>query len=252
MLAIKYSLHFWVSSCIFLSLLVATTLLTTAPLPISPPQALLLSSLYTPILATGIFFGNHDKNIRSMSTGKNKDVKFSKASFCDSCWSYGPRFLPSFIAILSSHLLTILNFCTTVNIKDDHEAQICKEKFPQQLSFLQDVNMTFATITLIFSSLTFISSTDHLWRYKLKKCWHLFIISALLIAGHMLFLLFRGLALSHPSPLTPECWAILASGVCTNFAINELVKRHQIKASVRSQKRARLEFGTKLGINSPF
>ena len=109
-----------------------------------------------------------------------------------------------------------------------------------------------ATVTLIFSSLTFISSTDHLWRYKLKKCWHLLIISALLIAGHMLFLLFRGLALSHPSPLTPECWAILASGVCANFAINELVKRHQIKANVRSQKRARLEFGTKLGINSPF
>ena len=140
MLAIKYSLHFWVSSCIFLSLLVATTLLTTAPLPISPPQALLLSSLYTPILATGIFFGNHDKNIRSMSTGKNKDVKFSKATFCDSCWSYGPRFLPSFIAILSSHLLTILNFCTTVNIKDDHEAEICKEKFPQQLPFLHQLH----------------------------------------------------------------------------------------------------------------
>ena len=33
---------------------------------------------------------------------------------------------------------------------------------------------------------------------------------------------------------------------------NELIKRQEIKVNVRFQKRARLEFGTKLGINSPF
>lgn len=36
------------------------------------------------------------------------------------------------------------------------------------------------------------------------------------------------------------------------FAINELVKWQEIKLNVRYQKRARLEFGTKLGMNSPF
>ncbi|CAD6241868.1 GSCOCG00009349001-RA-CDS [Cotesia congregata] len=36
------------------------------------------------------------------------------------------------------------------------------------------------------------------------------------------------------------------------FTINELVKWQEIKANVRHQKRARLEFGTKLGMNSPF
>ncbi|KFM78850.1 hypothetical protein X975_25764, partial [Stegodyphus mimosarum] len=34
--------------------------------------------------------------------------------------------------------------------------------------------------------------------------------------------------------------------------LNELVKRHEIKVNVRQQKRARLEFCTKLGMNSPF
>ena len=251
-LAIKYSLQFWISSCLFLSLLVFCTLLTTAPLPLSPPQALVLSSVYTPLLATCIFLGNHDKNIRSMSTGKNRDVKLSKATFCDACWSYGPRFLPSFFAILASHLLTVLNFCTKMDIETAEESQLCQEKFPQQLAFLQDVNMSFAMIALVLSSLTFISSTDHLWRYKVKRCWHLLTSSLLLLSGHMVFLLVQGFALTHPSPLPPESWALLATGVFVTVAVNELVKRHQIKANVRSQKRARLEFGTKLGINSPF
>ncbi|RXG68893.1 Transmembrane protein 94 [Armadillidium vulgare] len=34
--------------------------------------------------------------------------------------------------------------------------------------------------------------------------------------------------------------------------INELIKRREIRVNVRYQKRARLEFGTKLGMNSPF
>jgi hypothetical protein len=34
--------------------------------------------------------------------------------------------------------------------------------------------------------------------------------------------------------------------------MNEMIKRQEIKVNVRFQKRARLEFGTKLGINSPF
>ncbi|CAL7933066.1 unnamed protein product [Xylocopa violacea] len=36
------------------------------------------------------------------------------------------------------------------------------------------------------------------------------------------------------------------------FLINELIKWQEIKINVRYQKRARLEFGTKLGMNSPF
>nr|XP_053634314.1 transmembrane protein 94-like [Cherax quadricarinatus] len=34
--------------------------------------------------------------------------------------------------------------------------------------------------------------------------------------------------------------------------LNEVIKRREIRVNVRYQKRARLEFGTKLGMNSPF
>jgi hypothetical protein len=36
------------------------------------------------------------------------------------------------------------------------------------------------------------------------------------------------------------------------LALNELIRRYEIKANIRYEKRARLDYGTKLGLNSPF
>ena len=41
-------------------------------------------------------------------------------------------------------------------------------------------------------------------------------------------------------------------GLLLVLLLNECVKRQAIKVEVRYQKRERLEFGTKLGMNSPF
>ena len=49
-----------------------------------------------------------------------------------------------------------------------------------------------------------------------------------------------------------QVWMVWVLGLLTVLAINEGVKRQEIKVEVRYQKRQRLEFGTKLGINSPF
>lgn len=46
--------------------------------------------------------------------------------------------------------------------------------------------------------------------------------------------------------LTGFLWTLLL------LPLNEVVKIHEIRANRRQQKRARLEFGTKLGMNSPF
>ena len=48
------------------------------------------------------------------------------------------------------------------------------------------------------------------------------------------------------------CLVVWLCGIPLVVAFNEMVKRYEIKSEVRYQKRQRLEFGTKLGINSPF
>ena len=49
-----------------------------------------------------------------------------------------------------------------------------------------------------------------------------------------------------------QVWGVWIFGIPIVIGINELVKRKEIKMEVRHQRRERLEFGTKLGMNSPF
>jgi hypothetical protein len=51
---------------------------------------------------------------------------------------------------------------------------------------------------------------------------------------------------------SPSVWIIWVCGLLIVVGINEVVKRLEVKVDVRYQKRERLEFGTKLGMNSPF
>lgn len=242
-LAIKYSLQFWVSSCLFLSLLVVASLVVTAPLPLTAPQLLLLCSLHIPLLATAIFLSSHDSNICNISTGKNGEVSFSKSSVCESCWWHGLRLTPYLVALLAAHLLTILPLCST----QAGERQ-CSEALPRHLAFQQAVNMMFVTVALVLASATYVSSTDQVWRYKLRRVWHVLVVGLVLVACQAAALL--------PLPADPvlptEAWALLGAAAPLTVLLNEVIKRQQVKANVRHQKRARLEFGTKLGINSPF
>ncbi|GFY60724.1 hypothetical protein TNIN_432411, partial [Trichonephila inaurata madagascariensis] len=47
-------------------------------------------------------------------------------------------------------------------------------------------------------------------------------------------------------------WLLCGMWPFVVLPMNELIKYHEIKVNVRQQKRARLEFCTKLGMNSPF
>ena len=65
---------------------------------------------------------------------------------------------------------------------------------------------------------------------------------------YSVIVLFFGQFHIPPSP----CWIVWICGLPLVIAFNEIIKRYEIKSEVRYQKRQRLEFGTKLGMNSPF
>ncbi|GFR98011.1 hypothetical protein ElyMa_006339100 [Elysia marginata] len=50
----------------------------------------------------------------------------------------------------------------------------------------------------------------------------------------------------------PAVWVLGCVWPFVVIALNELSKRREIKLALRAQKRARLDFDTKLGMNSPF
>ena len=218
---------------------------------VPPLQVLVLSSLHLPLLATAVFLSFHDTNIRAISTGKNLAISLSQSSVWPALCSHGLRFLPSLLAGLAAHLLAVLSLCRDLDLQQPEGVERCEASLPPSLALLQGVNMGLASLGLCLASLTFVSSTEHVWRYRPRRSWHILAAVFVLLAGQVLYLLQLGLASLQPS-LPPEAWAVLGCSVPLTAAVNELIKRNQIKSNVRFQKRARLEFGTKLGINSPF
>jgi hypothetical protein len=110
--------------------------------------------------------------------------------------------------------------------------------------------MTALTAHILLVSLSFVSRTDHLWNLKPRKSWPILVAGSAILGAQALFLLVS-LAVSEVS-VPALAWIIYVSATPLVCLFNELIKRQEIKVNVRFQKRARLEFGTKLGINSPF
>jgi len=239
-LALRHTLHFWTSSSLFLALVILSSLVLAIPSPLSAPQQLLINLVYLPLLSTGLFFSTADRNIRNMSTGKNADVKLRKAPLWYSVWNYAFRFLVPLLAVLTSHLISVF-----------HILQSCDNDCEHGFSVLQDVNTTFISIFILLVCISFVSRTDQIWKLKPQKSYQIIAIGLTIVFLQTVYLS-CSLAMNGASTVSVFTWVLYILAIFVSASANELIKRNEIKVSVRFQKRARLEFGTKLGINSPF
>ena len=101
-------------------------------------------------------------------------------------------------------------------------------------------------------SLSFLFRGQHLWQHHPghNPVW-LGTCLALLLGQTTYSMLVVFLSEKFPCP-TYAAWVVWLGGIPLVIGFNEAVKRYEIKKYQRYQKRQRLEFGTKLGINSPF
>ena len=129
--------------------------------------------------------------------------------------------------------------------------QVCEKECTVGLFVLQDVNSTFITFYLILISLTFVSRTDQLWKLKPRKSWQI-LVTGLCISVLQIIYLTVNLVLYGAKYISVFTWSLYTFSLFLTIILNEFIKRHEIKVNLRFQKRARLDFGTKLGINSPF
>ena len=106
-------------------------------------------------------------------------------------------------------------------------------------------------VYLMAISMSFLFRGQHLWqRYVLDNTVYLWTVLGIsLVQG-----VYSIIALYFEQLKTPPsaCWIVWACGLPLVIGFNEIIKRYEIKSEVRFQKHQRLEFGTKLGINSPF
>lgn len=255
-------------------LVLSATMLLSACFVLPPPltglHLLWLSCLIVPLLSLSLIGSPADPNLMTMMTGKNdknfKDITHTVCFFFSVC------FFPSLcICCLLLFPLNLHGFCISVNKKSTNCHYLLgfrnttelwnglRESHIQALAMAQDINAFFLVLIFVFLSSSYVHRLHLLWRKSpfVNRSW---IISAVIILILQVIyftlsqvgwsqdapLVFHLTDVPVPSMIIIFLWPIVALGIC------ELFKRRYIKERIRFQKRAKLKFGTKLGMNSPF
>ena len=276
-LSMTGAMKFWACSLISLASLQLVSLLLTLPLFLTTGQTLWMTLLIVPLLSLSLLGSKTDPNVMNISTGKNTIiVNGDYARYA--LWCYGGRFLPALAILILCHLLNVVDLVKTcasgtsidalgIGPVDDANSTVVSDRYnftvcsddvlrdeflPAALVLPRYFNFLFAFLYFSAISLSFVSRRHQLWQRHPGHCpaW-LYVFGVLTLAVALYSVVVLSLvdeAWVSPAPV----WVIWGLGLPAVLAVNELVKRQEIKVEVRHQKRERLEFGTKLGMNSPF
>ncbi|XP_059477239.1 transmembrane protein 94 isoform X2 [Neocloeon triangulifer] len=267
-------LQFWLSSSVAVSIIQVVAIVSLLPPLFTIGQILWLQCVVIPILALSLIGKPTDTQIMQRATGKNQFLINTDTIFFVA-WFYGSKFIPAGIVLLSLYTAALSKLCPLLN-----GVEICSLVYPEvslnrtesvlwqgwgtnlsSLTALQHATCLLWVIHLIVISISFVHRDSPIWRENplRNRLWGL---SVLLLT--LLQFAFSAIAMGPrlatededlPPGLQQVPWPIYLLAAISPFVvflINELVKLQEIKASVRQQKKARLEFGTKLGMNSPF
>ena len=251
-LCLLNAMQFWVSSLIFITLTQVICQFITLPLFLSAGQTLWLCLVVIPMLSMSLLGPKSpDPDVMNISTGNSfyfypqNQVPISFFSFSTlkgknqvvvdsdsvqyALWCYGLRFVFPLGLLALAHGLAALE-----NLQNTH------------------LNLIMVEIYIIAVSLSFLFRSRHLWTHSPKHN-RVFLWTVLVLVIFQVVYTSFATGLSESFSLPPSSsWITWACGVPFVIGFNEAVKRYEIKGEVRYQKRQRLDFQTKLGINSPF
>lgn len=127
------------------------------------------------------------------------------------------------------------------------------------LSLAQDINAFFLVLIFVAMSSSYVHRLHLLWRMSpfVNKSWICAIVVSLVL--QLVYFSLSHVGWSHRSQTVNgvtdvpfPCLIIILVWPLVALGVAELFKRRYIKERIRYQRRAKLKFGTKLGMNSPF
>ncbi|XP_044574421.1 transmembrane protein 94 isoform X2 [Cotesia glomerata] len=267
--------QFWLCCIVTLSFTQALSVLLLLPPLFSISQVIWLICLIIPLLSISMMATPIDPTIMQRATGKNQCVVNSKVAFFV-IWCYGSKFLPTIITLVLSQMIFYMFLCPLYNIKTTSTNTINTECFyiyleiddndvswggwntqPNIIFMMQHFSLTLLVLHFVIISSGFVHR-EYLIFQRMpfnNLLWFCNIVIVLglqaLFSGNTLYKLLKEEQRKNQKfPVQLPLFFLISIPLI--FTINELVKWQEIKANVRHQKRARLEFGTKLGMNSPF
>ncbi|XP_063961258.1 transmembrane protein 94-like [Lytechinus pictus] len=243
------------------------------PPPVSGRHVLWLAAVIIPLLAMALMGSNSQSKVMTQATGKNVREHNSDHVMLF-CFYFITKFLGSVIICTVCHFLTLFAFCkkTAENPTDCHfilhnrnltsSWNGWRDELSSHHVLAQNIQAFLLTFYFITSSASFVHSLQPMWRKPPFRN-HLWcgVVCALFILEIVFFAIDMSLwgradaATGMPSSLEDiplEVWLIGFLWPLVELFICEAVKQYEIQVFVRWQKRTKLQFGTKLGMNSPF
>ncbi|XP_045610382.1 transmembrane protein 94 isoform X1 [Procambarus clarkii] len=274
--------QFWACCCLsltFLQLLAATAAL---PPLLSSGDVVWIVSVIIPVISVSLVAAPTNRAVMNQATGKNV-VVLNKQIFRYVVLYYICKFVPSVAVVLLCGGLTLASFCWDItnqhnssciyvypnevpivyNNSTKYEEQRSSwggwgDKYADSLNAVQNGVAFLLVLYFCMISISFVHRMYQLWtKNPLTNRWWASSIFAVLV----LQIVYASVSLSGSriasrgpglSDIPAWLWLMAFMWPFLLIPLNEVIKRREIRVNVRYQKRARLEFGTKLGMNSPF
>ncbi|XP_077183955.1 transmembrane protein 94 isoform X3 [Paroedura picta] len=247
--------------------------LVQLPPILSTTDILWLSCFCYPLLSVSLLGKPPHSSIMSVATGKNLTsipkktqhyfllcflLKFSLTiCSCLACFGY---MLQDYCANFNSSAFNVTG-CTSI-MQNSHVkgAPDWFQSFSNVLLLSQKFTAGMIVLHTVFISVTHVHRTKPLWKKSpFTNIWWTLTVVVVLLGQVIQTLLDLKLWVNLESPVAYKMddipmasWLLGLLSLILVVIINETVKLHEIRVRVRYQKRQKLQFETKLGMNSPF
>eukprot|EP00118_Oscarella_pearsei_P027969 m.1516 g.1516 ORF g.1516 m.1516 type:complete len:1254 (+) comp7013_c0_seq1:20-3781(+) len=235
------------------------------PPPLTGVHVLWLTCVTTPVLSLSLLTVPVHKIMTSL-TSKNTNHAQNMKRFSLYC---ALRFIPSSFIVVLCFALNLNSLCKADSLEACHPLMGLRNasgawngwgtKRVRSFAFAQDVNAFLLCVYFVFASLSSLSRVHPFWKIGLRECKSWIVGVTVCLGLQCAYFGLSSLAWSHSGSSSPADLSLLpVSALVVAFIwpflsllIHELVKRHDRECYIRNQKRRRLEFHTKLGMNSP-
>ncbi|KAF7649423.1 hypothetical protein LDENG_00140690 [Lucifuga dentata] len=249
--------------------------LAQLPPPMNTTDILWLSCFSCPLISVSLLGKPPDSSVMTVATGKNLDaiprktqnyflgcflVKFG-LTVCAYLLSFG--FTLQEVFLRSSNGTLHNATAASVHILTASSSEKAPHWFGELsngLLLTQKVMAGFLVLHTVVISLSYVHRSQPLWRKSpFSNTWWCLAVPVVLLSQLVQATVDYQLWHSRSSTLTFDlgdipllAWLLVSLSPLAVVMINELVKLHEIRVRVRYQKRQKLQFETKLGMNSPF
>lgn len=266
--------QFWVCCGVSLSTIQTLGVFLMLPPLFTTGQIMWFVCVVIPVLSLSLVGSPTDPQVMQRPTSNKQGAVISSrrvAIFV--VWCYGAKFLPTVIVVLFLYAVTLDSFCFQLTAAQNQTCAMVYPSLEAEASFkwggwddhffglliAQHFSVMVLVLHFVCISVSFVHREYLSWhKWPHNNVWWLCTSLLVLLLQALYSVLYLGamsLQASQDASLLYVPWFSMVIALLSPLVIcviNEFVKWEEIKANVRYQKRARLEFGTKLGMNSPF